>query len=128
KGDANAAADAEPVRAVQVRGRVWYAVPYLGHVGAAFTGQTRQTVVYLVAGGLLLYAASMVVAGLRERRAGDRGGGRHREDGEGADDLEPTPADGAVDPVAAARAADRAAAASASGAQADVDRGRSRAG
>lgn len=131
QGDANAAADAEPVRAVQVRGRVWYAVPYLGHLGAAFAGQTRQTVVYVVAGGLLLYAASMLVAGLRERRAGDRGG-RHREDGEEADDLEPTPSDGAVDPVAAARAADHAAAASAaasaSGAQADVDRRRSRAG
>lgn len=70
KGDANAAADAEPVRAVQVRGRVWYAVPWLGHVGAAFSAQSRQLVVYVVAGGLLLYAAVMVVAGVRERRAG----------------------------------------------------------
>ncbi|WZH53511.1 MAG: signal peptidase I [Nocardioides alkalitolerans] len=70
KGDANATADAEPVRAVQVRGRVWYAVPWLGHVGAALGAPTRQVLVYVAAGALLLYAAAMVVAGVRERRAG----------------------------------------------------------
>ncbi len=78
KGDANEVADAEPVREVQVRGTLWYAVPYLGHVGTWFSDATRQTAVYVVAGLLLVYAAAMLVGGARERRPRGEHAGRAR--------------------------------------------------
>lgn len=83
QGDANTTPDAEPVRAVQVRGELWYAVPFLGRAGAVLTYDGRRLVVYGVAGALVLYAASMFGAALRDRRRG-RGtdeaaaAGRHR--------------------------------------------------
>lgn len=70
QGDANTAPDAEPVRAVQVRGELWYAVPLLGRAGAVLTYDGRRLVVYGVAGALVLYAASMFGAALRDRRRG----------------------------------------------------------
>lgn len=87
QGDANASADAEPVRGVQVRGELWYAVPYLGRAGAVLTADTRQLLVYGVAGVLVLYAASMFVAAAGDRRRGrsasdapqeEPAAGRHR--------------------------------------------------
>ncbi len=68
KGDANESADAEPVRPVQVRGELWYAVPYLGYASTVVSGHQRQLAVYLVAAGLIGYAACMFVAATRERR------------------------------------------------------------
>jgi signal peptidase I len=78
KGDANAASDAEPVRAVQVRGRLWYAVPYLGYVNNMLTGHERQYAVWAVAAGLLGYAARMFWAGFRDRDGRTRPAGRRR--------------------------------------------------
>jgi signal peptidase I len=69
KGDANAVRDEEPVRAVQVRGRLWYAVPYLGYVNNVLTGQQRQYAVWAVAAGLIVYALRMFRLGARERRS-----------------------------------------------------------
>lgn len=68
QGDANDVADSEPVRAVQVKGRVWYAVPHLGHVNNVLTGARRQLVVYVVGGGLLTYAGYMFTSSIRDRR------------------------------------------------------------
>ncbi|MBN0042440.1 signal peptidase I [Cellulosimicrobium cellulans] len=67
RGDANAAPDPEPVRPVQVRGTVVYAVPLLGWVSSAVSGDTRRTVAVVAAAGLLAWGAWQVVAGLRER-------------------------------------------------------------
>jgi signal peptidase len=61
KGDANNAPDPEWVRPVQIKGRLWYAVPWLGRVGLLFTGQQHQWLVYGVAAALFGYAAYMVV-------------------------------------------------------------------
>ncbi len=69
QGDANDAPDPEPVRPVQIRGRLWYDVPHLGHVNALLTGAQRQLVVYGVAALLLGYAAFMFATGFRGRRA-----------------------------------------------------------
>lgn len=69
KGDANDAADPTPVLPIQVRGKVWYAIPYLGWVNTWLGGSTRAIAVPLVAGLLFAYATWMLVAGLRERRA-----------------------------------------------------------
>lgn len=69
RGDANGADDAEPVRAVQVRGKVWYAVPYVGRVNQVLTGSQRQVAVNVAAAGLIGYALWMFVGGRRESPA-----------------------------------------------------------
>lgn len=68
QGDANESADAEPVRPAQVRGRLWYSVPYLGYVNDVITVSQRQWAVLIVALGLIGYAAAMFVAAFGERR------------------------------------------------------------
>ncbi|WP_203042831.1 signal peptidase I [Pimelobacter simplex] len=68
RGDANEVVDKEPVKPVQVRGRLWYAVPYLGHVNNALTGRQRQLAVLVVSTGLVGYAAFMFVGAVRDRR------------------------------------------------------------
>ncbi len=68
QGDANDVPDAAPVRDVQVRGVVWYHVPYLGRVNSALDGSQRRLAVQVVAGGLLLYAAWMFGGAARARR------------------------------------------------------------
>ena len=69
QGDANESADAEQVRPAQVRGKLWYSVPYLGYVNDAITASQRQWAVLIVAIGLIGYAAAMFVAAFGERRA-----------------------------------------------------------
>lgn len=73
QGDANDTPDQEPVRPVQVRGEVWYSVPYLGRLTNLLSGRERQMAVYVVAALLVGYAAFMFTGALRERgrRAGD---------------------------------------------------------
>lgn len=68
KGDANSLADAKPVKPVQVRGVVWYAVPYLGWVNNVINGDARSVIVPIVAGGLFLYAGYMGASMIIDRR------------------------------------------------------------
>lgn len=68
QGDANNTPDAEPVQPVQIRGKVWYAIPYLGWANQAIDGSTRNWAVPTLAGALFVYAAWTVGSGLRERR------------------------------------------------------------
>jgi signal peptidase len=68
QGDANGAPDAQPVIADQVRGRVWYSVPYVGYLSSWLTGTRREVVTAVAAGGLLAYGAFTILAGLGERR------------------------------------------------------------
>jgi signal peptidase len=67
QGDANGARDATWVRPVQVKGEVWYAVPYLGHLNTALTGKERQVGVYAVAAGLLGYALLLFASAAKDR-------------------------------------------------------------
>ncbi len=62
KGDANAAPDAEPVMAVQVRGSVWYSVPLIGWDNNIVNGDLRAVVIPIVAGLLFLYAGWAIVS------------------------------------------------------------------
>lgn len=74
RGDANPSPDAAPVREVQIRGRLWYAIPYLGYVNTIINGELRPWVIGIVAAALFVYAAWMIVSGVRDRRtraAGD---------------------------------------------------------
>ena len=56
QGDANEDPDPKLVKVAQVKGVVWYSVPYLGHVNNLLTGNQRQLAVYFAAAGLLGYA------------------------------------------------------------------------
>jgi signal peptidase len=83
QGDNNNTADAEPVRPVQIRGTVWYAIPYLGWVNQAVSGDTRAWAIPALAIALFIYATWTVGSGVREkivqRRRGagsDPGSGR----------------------------------------------------
>ncbi len=68
KGDANRGPDIDPVLAQQIRGQVWFHVPYLGAIRDGLHGKGGPTL--LVALLLAGYAISQVGAGLRERREG----------------------------------------------------------
>ena len=73
KGDANSLADAKPVQPVQVRGTVWYAIPYLGWVNNMINGDARSVLVPILAGGLFLYAGYMGASTVVDRRRKARG-------------------------------------------------------
>lgn len=88
KGDANDVPDAEPRMPVQVRGQVWYSVPYLGYVSTALSGSQRSWLVTAIAVGLIGYAAWMFTGAWRERRR--RSGVEAAEHGAG-DDQDRTP-------------------------------------
>lgn len=68
QGDANDVPDPIDVQAVQIQGRLWYSVPYLGHVNNVFTGRQRQTLVLVASAGLIGYATFMFVGTIRDRR------------------------------------------------------------
>jgi signal peptidase len=68
KGDANSLPDSPAVKPVQVRGVVWYAVPYIGWVNNVVNGSARNVLIPLVAGGLFLYAGFMVASMFVDRR------------------------------------------------------------
>jgi signal peptidase len=68
KGDNNAVADANPVVAGQVKGVLWYSIPWLGYVNTAINGPDRAWIVPILSVGLFGYAGFMVVAGLVDAR------------------------------------------------------------
>lgn len=67
KGDNNAAADPDTVRAEQVRGTVWYVIPYVGWVSNFVTGEARVWLIPLAVGALIVYAAWMYISAARDR-------------------------------------------------------------
>lgn len=74
RGDANNVRDPWALEAGQIRGRVWYAVPYLGRVNLLFSGaDSRATLIKFAGGALAVYAVWMIAGGLKERsrRSGD---------------------------------------------------------
>ncbi|WP_305094042.1 signal peptidase I [Prescottella sp. R16] len=68
QGDANPAPDERPVVPEQVRGKVWYAVPYVGYVNNIISGQQRSTLLMVVVGGLVIYAVTMFVGSGQDKR------------------------------------------------------------
>lgn len=71
RGDANTAED-PPVQPEQIRGRLWYQMPWLGYVNTALTGSQRQWLSVAIAAGLFGYAALMLGSAWRERRERNR--------------------------------------------------------
>lgn len=69
KGDNNGIADVNPVQEVQVRGKVWYSVPWIGYVNNFVNGQARSWIAPLIAGSLFLYAGYTFAASIAGARA-----------------------------------------------------------
>lgn len=67
QGDANNVPDDWALVPEQVRGKLWYSVPQLGRVNVLLSGESRAVAITVVAGGLIVYAAWMFGAGMRDR-------------------------------------------------------------
>lgn len=61
QGDANEGPDAAPVRPVQVRGEVWYAVPWLGRLNILFSTDQHELMTRVAAGGCFAYVLGVAV-------------------------------------------------------------------
>ncbi len=64
KGDANPSPDLKRVIPKQVRGVVWYSVPYVGYVGAVGSADARSIAARVVGAALIAYALYVLVASL----------------------------------------------------------------
>ena len=68
KGDNNGATDAEPVREIQVKGKLFYAVPQVGFVANALGNADRGLWTTLAAMGLIGYGTILVFKSVRGAR------------------------------------------------------------
>jgi signal peptidase len=68
QGDANPAPDDAPVQQVQIRGTLWYAMPYLGWVSVWLTGPWKTWAIPLAAFLLFGYAVVLVLSHIRDKR------------------------------------------------------------
>ena len=68
KGDNNGANDAEPVREIQVKGKLFYAVPQVGFVANALGNADRGLWTTLAAMGLIGYGTILVFKSVRGAR------------------------------------------------------------
>lgn len=68
RGDANTVDDAAAVRPVQIRGTLWYSVPYLGRFSSYVDQGERRIAFVLVVGSLLLFSARMFTEAALDRR------------------------------------------------------------
>ncbi|QBJ97350.1 signal peptidase I [Rhodococcus sp. ABRD24] len=66
QGDANSSPDERTVVPEQIRGKVWYSVPYVGYVNNFVSGKQRSILLAVVVGGLLIYAVSMFISSGRD--------------------------------------------------------------
>jgi len=66
KGDANRGRDLDPVSSKQIRGEVWFHVPYLGAIRDALHGKGGISLVAMIL--LAGYALTQISGGLKERR------------------------------------------------------------
>ena len=67
KGDNNDVADGKLVEVVQIQGKLWYSIPWIGYIASTVNGDMRTWLVPLVATGLFLYAGYMVASGIASR-------------------------------------------------------------
>ena len=78
RGDANNATDPGWVQPVQIKGELWYSVPWLGWVNRLMTTAQHRWAVVVVAAALFGYAGLMFASAFRERQR--RRGARSRPD------------------------------------------------
>ena len=70
RGDANGAVDPTPITPAQVRGAVWYSVPYVGYAANWVSGENARLAIDIGGGLLLLYALVQIGLAIRHRRRG----------------------------------------------------------
>ncbi len=68
QGDNNDLPDAGPVQEVQIKGTLWYSIPWLGYLNNMVGGQGRSLLVPLVAAALFIYAGYMVASSVLSSR------------------------------------------------------------
>ncbi|WP_394941395.1 signal peptidase I [Psychromicrobium sp. YIM B11713] len=68
QGDANNAPDSESVRPVQIRGELWYSVPFAGYLNSAISGEAHIWLLWIAVALLLGYAAFMLVSAALDRK------------------------------------------------------------
>lgn len=68
RGDNNDVDDENPVKQEQIRGKVWYSIPYLGYANNWLNGDKRTITVTVIASGLGLYALWMFVSAAVDHR------------------------------------------------------------
>lgn len=80
QGDANPHPDEKPVKAAQIRGVVWYSIPFAGYLNSLLTGEQRTWAVGSAVVLLLGYAAFMGIGAMMDARKAVRrsGGARAR--------------------------------------------------
>lgn len=66
RGDSNESADPVWIKEAQIRGTVWYAVPYVGYVAHLLPTDLRQVLATVVGGALLIYAFALLAFGIRD--------------------------------------------------------------
>lgn len=67
KGDANETRDNGELVPGQIRGKVWFSVPYLGRVNNALSGESRTIITGVLAGALIVYALWAVGSSIKDR-------------------------------------------------------------
>lgn len=67
QGDNNGSPDGE-IKAVQIRGIVWYAVPYVGYINNLVNGDSRSVIIPIIAVALFGYAGWMLISSILGRR------------------------------------------------------------
>lgn len=68
QGDNNSAPDAVAVQPVQIRGKVWYAIPWIGYVNNLVTAEVRSWAVPVFAVALFVYAGAQLTYWFVDRR------------------------------------------------------------
>ena len=84
KGDNNDLPDAGPVQKVQIRGTLWYSIPWLGYVNNLVGGQSR--LVPVIAAALFIYAGYMVASSVMTSRKIKRVSGERAQQASAATD------------------------------------------
>jgi signal peptidase len=76
KGDANPSPDLKHVIGEQVRGVVWYSIPYVGYIGAVGSADGRSILARVIGGGLIVYAIVVLIVALVRGKSPLTGGRR----------------------------------------------------
>ncbi|QYH35310.1 signal peptidase I [Salinibacterium sp. M195] len=100
QGDNNDIADELQVLPVQVQGKLWYSVPWIGYVSNFVNGDSKSWLVPIIAIGLFIYAGFMIMSGIitgaRKRK---RRRARAEREAERAASVEAVTAANAVEPI-----------------------------
>lgn len=91
KGDNNSVEDAAPVLEVQIRGKLFYTVPYLGSVANAAGQVDRNSVIQIAAIGLVAYGVFTIGRGAIDKRTNRSSAARQESIHELEQETQPAP-------------------------------------